>query len=452
MSANGRGNMRPQSRSPPFLLTGLVVALVILGANYWNLSSSNASLSAEVADLQDQIRILSSKKINSERKNDNAMLRIRDIEKNVNDREQELSKLKTELKEVATAKESCTSKLRQNEDNVNGLKQELDTYKDKMQKMAAQPEADSSNCDKVCTDKKRELLSLLEKLGHTAVLQDLSKHGVDILDFKDMISSRQGSQEQDKGQQPQPNQAQQQQAQTKQPPQQQQSQQGQQQPQQQQSQQGQQQPQPGQQPTHGAQQNNQTQSAGSLGRTTTLTPGTNQTTTKKLRRPATGSIMNVQFGGGSKTNQKPETAYSLKNNSQSIPAKGGDDVKSRITQNKTQSGLDSVGKIVDKDDFVVEGIRKVLSPNAKVRLMNKAGEGVVEMTEKEKAAHGGQQQGVEDKNKNTQNSGKVPPGEVDEYDENIDDKANDNNPKKDQLQPPKNAEQDRKKGNKESRQ
>lgn len=111
MSANGRGNMRPQSRSPPFLLTGLVVALVILGANYWNLSSSNASLSAEVADLQDQIRILSSKKINSERKNDNAMLRIRDIEKNVNDREQELSKLKTELKEVATAKESCTSKL-----------------------------------------------------------------------------------------------------------------------------------------------------------------------------------------------------------------------------------------------------------------------------------------------------------------------------------------------------
>lgn len=43
---------------------------------------------------------------------------------------------------------------------------------------------------RVCTDKKRELLSLLEKLGHTAVLQDLSKHGVDILDFKDMISSR----------------------------------------------------------------------------------------------------------------------------------------------------------------------------------------------------------------------------------------------------------------------
>ena len=121
-----------------------------------------------------------------------------------------------------------------------------------------------------------------------------------------------------------------------------------------------------------------------------------------------------------------------------------DDVKSRTPQNKTQSGLDSVGKIVDKDDFVVEGIRKVLSPNAKVRLMNKAGEGVVEMTEKEKAAHGGQQQGVEDKNKNAQNSGKIPPGEVDEYDENIDDKANDNNPKKDQLQPPKNAEQDRK--------
>lgn len=111
MSANGRGNMRPQSRSPPFLITGLVVALVILGANYWNMSSNNASLSAEVADLQDQIRILASKKNNYERKSDNAMLRIRDIEKNVNSKDQEVKSLKIELKELGSAKDACTNKL-----------------------------------------------------------------------------------------------------------------------------------------------------------------------------------------------------------------------------------------------------------------------------------------------------------------------------------------------------
>lgn len=111
MSANGRGTMRPQSRSPPFLITGLVVALVILGANYWNMSSNNASLSAEVADLQDQIRILASKKNNYERKSDNAMLRIRDIEKNVNSKDKEVKSLKIELKELGSAKDACTNKL-----------------------------------------------------------------------------------------------------------------------------------------------------------------------------------------------------------------------------------------------------------------------------------------------------------------------------------------------------
>jgi hypothetical protein len=111
MAANGRGNMRPQSRSPPFLITGLVVALVILGANYWNLSSSNASLSAEVADLQDQIRVVSSNKINIQRKNENAMLRVRDIEIELNKKKNELKNSLKEVNEMGTAKETCTSKL-----------------------------------------------------------------------------------------------------------------------------------------------------------------------------------------------------------------------------------------------------------------------------------------------------------------------------------------------------
>jgi len=70
MAANGRGAMRPQSRSPPFLVIGLLVALVILGANYWSLSSNNNSLGQEVAELQDQVRQLSAKRISAEKKID----------------------------------------------------------------------------------------------------------------------------------------------------------------------------------------------------------------------------------------------------------------------------------------------------------------------------------------------------------------------------------------------
>nr|XP_019925024.2 SUN domain-containing protein 2 isoform X2 [Crassostrea gigas] len=195
MSANGRGNMRPQSRSPPFLITGLVVALVILGANYWNMSSNNASLSAEVADLQDQIRILASKKNNYERKSDNAMLRIRDIEKNVNSKDQEVKSLKIELKELGSAKDACTNKLTQNEDNLNGLQQELATYKEKLGKYESEvkKEENSPNCDNICKEKTRELFALMEKLNYHQALLGLSQNGVDILDFKDKIGAKEGS-------------------------------------------------------------------------------------------------------------------------------------------------------------------------------------------------------------------------------------------------------------------
>ena len=90
MSGNGRGPQRPQSR-PPFLVIGLLVALSILGFNYWNLSSANGTLSATNIDLQDQIRILTSKKLNEEQSK-------RQIERKYNLLEQRISAKDSEIK------------------------------------------------------------------------------------------------------------------------------------------------------------------------------------------------------------------------------------------------------------------------------------------------------------------------------------------------------------------
>ncbi|XP_019925024.3 protein GOLM2 isoform X2 [Magallana gigas] len=352
MSANGRGNMRPQSRSPPFLITGLVVALVILGANYWNMSSNNASLSAEVADLQDQIRILASKKNNYERKSDNAMLRIRDIEKNVNSKDQEVKSLKIELKELGSAKDACTNKLTQNEDNLNGLQQELATYKEKLGKYESEvkKEENSPNCDNICKEKTRELFALMEKLNYHQALLGLSQNGVDILDFKDKIGAKEGSLNQtglsQGGQQKQQQQSQQQQKD--------------------QQQQG---PSMGSGPV---QQQQQQQGPGSQ---------------QSLQKPAVG------LSAGSGTVQPVDVSNQVEGN------KNLSGVIMYSSKNKSQN--------VDfkpKDALAEAGVKNVL-PSAKIRLMN-AGRSVVEMDEnKRNESIGKQETGKQEEAKKRKNVG-----------------------------------------------
>lgn len=416
MSANGRGNMRPQSRSPPFLITGLVVALVILGANYWNMSSNNASLSAEVADLQDQIRILASKKNNYERKSDNAMLRIRDIEKNVNSKDQEVKSLKIELKELGSAKDACTNKLTQNEDNLNGLQQELATYKEKLGKYESEvkKEENSPNCDNICKEKTRELFALMEKLNYHQALLGLSQNGVDILDFKDKIGAKEGSLNQtglsQGGQQKQQQQSQQQQKD--------------------QQQQGpsmgsgtvQQQQQQQQGP--GSQQSLQKPAVGLSAGSGTVQPGSPQTSTKKPERLATGSIMDVKVGGGGKppgsqvdqdgVRQNLGKGSNINGSTQSPKDQKTPkvDVSNQVEGNKNLSGVimyssKNKSQNVDfkpKDALAEAGVKNVL-PSAKIRLMN-TGRSVVEMDEnKRNESIGKQETGKQEEAKKRKNVG-----------------------------------------------
>ncbi|XP_061172329.1 protein GOLM2-like isoform X2 [Saccostrea echinata] len=426
MAANGRGTMRPQSRSPPFLITGLVVALVILGANYWNLSSSNASLSAEVADLQDQIRILSSKKINSERKNENAMLRIRDFEKNINSKEQELTKLKTDLGELGASKDACTAKLKQNEDNMSGIQQELATYKDKVQKYESQKSStvteQKQDCSLVCTEKRKELFAQMEKLGYYQALQGLSQSGVDIMEFKDKIGSLQGR---EAGQ----------------------------------SQSGQQQQQQILQ-SGASQLNKQPQVGGLQDISPTTQPSRKQTSTKKPRKPATGSIMNVKFGDGSRKSVNQTASQKINKNMDTLKgnttlrpkeslsgegrAQSQNNTATRKDVAKTQGAqLPAPGLIMynsRNNSIVGDGILKVL-PSSKVRLM-KGGENIVEMQQKNKRLDAKKLDSAKTEYGKSDDK-KYDIGEEDEY---IDDKASEKNPNT-KLQNPNKAGEKQKKTN-----
>lgn len=48
---------RGGGRAPPVILIGLLVMLVILGFNYWLLSSQNADLHQELEKLQSEVKI-----------------------------------------------------------------------------------------------------------------------------------------------------------------------------------------------------------------------------------------------------------------------------------------------------------------------------------------------------------------------------------------------------------
>lgn len=58
MVATTRGQMRPNhnSRSPPFVVVGLLVVIAILAFNYWSVTSTNRELSEQLSDYGSKIR------------------------------------------------------------------------------------------------------------------------------------------------------------------------------------------------------------------------------------------------------------------------------------------------------------------------------------------------------------------------------------------------------------
>lgn len=214
--------MRAQSRSPPFLVIGLLVALVILGANYWNLSSNNSKLAFEVAELQDQVRQISAKRISAEKKIDSMAESYNRNKDTLAQKESDVKSLNSqiedkvgELQNLGKEKESCQNNLKNCEDNSNGIQQELLKVKEENEQLKRKEQEEMSNtqkCDSVCADMRKMIIDAVEKTMGINAVQTLHQAGVDVGEYKDKFGSQNQAQAEQQ-QQPQQQQPQQQQPQ-----------------------------------------------------------------------------------------------------------------------------------------------------------------------------------------------------------------------------------------------
>lgn len=108
MAGNGRGQMRAHvgNRSQSFIFIGLLVVIVILCFNYWNVSSKNGLLTKEITDLTDKIRQTAIRKISVEKRNEGLMQQHRecmDASNRANDdnkrKDSDITSLRSQLSE-----------------------------------------------------------------------------------------------------------------------------------------------------------------------------------------------------------------------------------------------------------------------------------------------------------------------------------------------------------------
>ncbi|XP_052793731.1 Golgi membrane protein 1-like isoform X3 [Mya arenaria] len=143
MAANGRGNMRPAGRSPPFLAIGLTVALVILGFNYWSLSARNGEQASEIMLMESELRLVNAKKVSAEKRSDAIQDKVKDFEEDirkykeanakcqtdsanfksrVEDLEKQVTDVQNELKTAEELRTKCTDELAEKNVEVDTVK------------------------------------------------------------------------------------------------------------------------------------------------------------------------------------------------------------------------------------------------------------------------------------------------------------------------------------------
>ncbi|KAL5005470.1 hypothetical protein ScPMuIL_018926 [Solemya velum] len=212
MAANGRGTMRNQSRTPPFLVIGLVVALVILGFNYWRVSSRNGSLNdeAEIAyerstDLQEQVRMLSTKKLIAEKKSETVLERVRELEGLLNNRNEELQRKEVEVSNInrqlvekgdvcqaATDNlQLCHEELKSCKDSKSVTESRVQSLEDMITKLKAEQASMESKaqqpteCSPSCYESaKKDVLMVVDTTLGMSAIQSLYNAGLDVGELK----------------------------------------------------------------------------------------------------------------------------------------------------------------------------------------------------------------------------------------------------------------------------
>ena len=117
--------MRPTSRSPPFLVIGLLVAICILAFNYWNLSGKNGDLSKQFESLQVDFRAVSDKHLTVEKRAADLASQLSSSQSKQNQLRSSLSEKDTKLSEMNGEIESFRTQLQKGTESLVSVQETL---------------------------------------------------------------------------------------------------------------------------------------------------------------------------------------------------------------------------------------------------------------------------------------------------------------------------------------
>lgn len=118
------------SRTPTLLLIGMVVVLIIITYNYWNLLERNKTLSDRLINSEEKLSDLNEKKAMLEKQGTIALDKVKSFEEKVEQNLQALQKKDSEIDELNT-------KLKSNEQDNEKLSLEIAEIKEKLVNFAS---------------------------------------------------------------------------------------------------------------------------------------------------------------------------------------------------------------------------------------------------------------------------------------------------------------------------
>ncbi|XP_046366800.2 RNA polymerase II degradation factor 1-like isoform X5 [Haliotis rufescens] len=199
MTANGRGTMRPQGRAPPFLLIGLLVVMCILGYSYWSVASTSSDQASQIVTLQDEVRILSTRKMEAdkrsessndkigtlEKRNTNLMSELQEKIKAMESVKSELSRKEEDLRNSNTELDNKAEGLTKCEQDSNGIKEELQKLKEETESLKGSMDKKPVQCDQnSCEEPIRNILTVLvNSLGRQQIIATLQSNNIDANKF-----------------------------------------------------------------------------------------------------------------------------------------------------------------------------------------------------------------------------------------------------------------------------
>lgn len=200
--------MRPASRSPPFLLIGLLVALCILAFNYWNLSSKNGELSRQLESVQVDFRAVSDKHLTVEKRAadlaaqlSETSSRVTGLQKTCGAKDTTIQELIGQMEALKKDHETATKGLKECQTQLEALRQEKQNVDNALQQAKVELEVErqkaAPTCDKnSCKDPIREVIAAVTKgVGKSPIINALKQANIDLSQVaSDLLELKEGEQ------------------------------------------------------------------------------------------------------------------------------------------------------------------------------------------------------------------------------------------------------------------